>query len=115
MFPTKLTLYSSDGSSNWVINDRATQTKLWAQSPYYYISAESVDGLYSSDISYETHPIPNEVGEFSGDVFRRGKTVTITGNVTALSLGALERGVDYLYQAFADTGRRKLLWTRLAD
>ena len=112
MFPTKLTFYSASGASNWVINDRVTQPKLWANSPYYYISAESVDGIYSSDISYESHPIPQSIGEFSGDVIRRGKTITITGDINALNLRALEVGEDYLYQAFAETARRKLVYTR---
>jgi hypothetical protein len=112
MFPTKLTFYSNSEGSNWVINDRYSQPKLWAQSPFYYISAESVDGLHGADISSESHPVPNAIGEASGDVIRRGKTVTITGDITALNLRALEAGVDYLQQMFAETARRKLKWSR---
>lgn len=111
MFHTSLN-FKSVGGSSFIINDRTSFPRLWHQSPYYYISVESVDGLHGSDISTETHPIPNSIGEYSGDVIRRGKTVTITGDIRALNLRALEAGVDFLQQMFTETGKRKLVWTR---
>jgi hypothetical protein len=75
----------------------------------------SVDGLYGADLSIESHPLPNFIGEKSGDIFRRGKTITLSGTIQALSMGALERGAEFLQQMFADRGKRKLIWTRWAD
>ncbi len=118
MFGSKITFKSVDGMTSYIINDRTSgtgQTRLWAQTPFYYIAVANVDGLYSADVTYESHPIPNATGEMSGDVFRTGKTITISGDITALSLGALERGADYLQQMFNETGKRKLIWTRWAD
>jgi hypothetical protein len=116
MFPTSLTFYSNDEGDNWVINDRSSsgQPNLWEDSPYYYISAQ-VDGLRGADISYETHPIPNYIGEYSGDVIRRGKGIAISGDIRALNLSYLEAGADYLQEMFAETLKRKLVWTRWAD
>lgn len=104
-----------DGVTNYIINDRFNQPRLWAQTPFYYISLESVDGLYGADIDYETHPIPNAIGEMSGDIFRRGKTITLTGIVRGKSFGRLEAGAEYLRQMFANTARRHLRWTRVQD
>jgi hypothetical protein len=115
MFGSVINFKSSDGSTDYKINDRANQPKLWAQSPFYYISVTSVDGLYGADLSLESHPLPNFIGEKSGDIFRRGKTITLTGNVQAASLGALERGADFLKHMFTDTGFRKLIYTRIGD
>jgi len=97
------------------INNNATQTELWAQTPFYYISLTNVDGLYTSDISYESHPLPNLIGEKSGDVFRRGKTVTLSGYVTGFNYSYLLNGVDQLYHMFATTALNNLTWTRQND
>lgn len=110
---------SADGGTNFIINDRATQTMLWYQSPYYYISLKTAEGLGGSDIDYEAHPIPGVqgvvIGEKSGDVIRRGRGVTLSGEIEALNMTALELGADFLGQMFADTALRKLIWTRYAD
>lgn len=101
--------------NGFTINNRASQPLLHAQSPYYYIMVNNVDGLRTADISYESHPIPNAPGEKSGDVFRRGKTITLSGYVYAAHLIALETGCDILQQMFADTGIHQLSWTRRSD
>lgn len=100
---------------SFTINNRAAQPNLWAQSPFYYISVSSIDGLSAADISYESHPIPYAIGEKSGDVFRRGKSVTITGKIEALNVAYLETGADFLGQMFADRTLRNLSWTRISD
>lgn len=115
MFGSAINLKSANGSTNFIINDRANQPKLYAQSPYYYIFVQNVDGLYGADLSLESHPIPNFIGEKSGDIFRRGKTITISGYVQGLSMGALERGAEFLQQMFTETAKRQLIWTRWAD
>ncbi len=97
------------------INNNAGQPNLWADTPFYYIAITNVDGLYTADISYESHPIPNLIGEKSGDVFRRGKTVTLSGNVTGFNYSYLLNGVDRLYQMFAATALANLSWTRQND
>jgi hypothetical protein len=115
MFGSKINFRSASGAIDFIINDRASFPKLHGQSPFYYISVTSVDGLYGADLSLESHPIPNFIGEKSGDIFRRGKTITISGTIQALSMGALERGAEFLQQMFTETAFRKLIWTRWAD
>lgn len=100
---------------SYTINNRAAQPLLHAQSPFYYIMLKNVDGLTNADISYESHPLPQVPGEKSGDVYRRGKTITLSGNVYGLNLQTLYQGVDYLQQMFADTSLRNLGWTRRSD
>lgn len=112
MLGTAVNFKSADEGTNFVINDRANQPLLQGQSPFYYISLDTVDGLYSSDISYEAHPIPNAPGEKSGDVFRRGKTITLSGKINANDLLRLEQGADFLNQMFAEKELRELTWTR---
>lgn len=101
--------------NGFTINNHAGQPLLHAQSPYYYIMVNNVDGLRNADISYESHPIPNAPGEKSGDVFRRGKTITLSGYVMGMNLVYLEQGCDVLQQMFADTGIHQLSWTRRSD
>jgi hypothetical protein len=115
MFGSAINFKSGNGATSFVINDRASFPKLYGQSPFYYISVSSVDGLYGADLSLESHPLPNFIGEKSGDIFRRGKTITISGTIQALSIGALERGAEFLQQMFTETAERKLIWTRWAD
>lgn len=111
MLGSKIQFKTFDESGEFVINNRAERPTLHASNPFFYISVLAVDGLDSADISYESHPIPNVTGEKSGDVFRRGKGIALSGEITALSVGALEDGADYLGQMFWDTRIRKLLWT----
>jgi hypothetical protein len=103
------------GSPNYVLNDRTSQPLLWQQSPFYYIHVEDVEGLRAAEMSTESHPIPNNIGERSGDIFRRGKAITISGRIEAMSLGYLEQGADWLQLAFTDTSKRRLIWPRWAD
>ena len=105
----------TDGGTTYTINNRAGQPLLHEQSPYYYISVTNIDGLRNADISYESHPIPNATGEKSGDVFKRGKTIAISGHVYGLNLGKMEEGCDYLGQMFNSTALRPLSWTRKSD
>lgn len=102
--------YRSSGGSSFVINDRTPiLTGNWA-SPYYYIQVQSVDGHYSADISYESHPIPNAIGELSGDVFRRGKTLTFSGTIWGRGLSEIYSGADFLHQMLAETAIRQLVF-----
>jgi hypothetical protein len=105
---------SANGATNYIINDRANQPLLWQQSPFYYISLKSPEHS-GAEISFESHPIPQQIGERSGDVFRRGKGITLAGEIEAMSLGYLEAGADFLGQMFADTAKRWLIWTRYVD
>ncbi len=107
--------FYTTGGTPLVINDNANQPQLEAQSPYYYIQVTSVDGLSSADISYESHPVPYSIGEVSGDVFRRGKSISLSGKIKGLNLQYLEIGCDFLEQMFADRAKRKLSWTRWSD
>jgi len=101
---------SVDEGTTFTINDRQYESLMVA--PYYFICLESVDGYYGADISAESHPIPNLIGEKSGDYFRRGKTLTLTGTIYGRGLAELYEGADYLKHMFAQiSGLRKLLFT----
>lgn len=101
---------SVNEGTTYTINDRSYESLMVA--PFYFIAVENVDGLWGADISYESHPIPNLIGEKSGDVFRRGKTITLTGTIYARGMAELYEGSYYLQQMFAEvSGLRKLLFT----
>lgn len=115
MIGSYIKFYTGAGADSFTINDRVNRPLLWETSPFYYISVTSIDGLYNADISYESHPIPNATGEKSGDVFRRGKTITLTGKINAMNLGALQTGAEYLQQMFNEKALRKLVFKRMSD
>ena len=101
---------NTSGASN-IINDRTPiLTGNW-ESPYYYIQVQSVDGHYAADISYESHPIPNAIGEKSGDVFRRGKTLTLSGTIWGRGISEVYSGADFLSQMLAEVAIRQLVFT----
>ena len=108
-------LGSAISFNGYTINNNASQPLLQAQAPFYYISVTNVDGLYSSDVSYESHPLPYTVGEKSGDVFRRGKTITLSGNITGWNYSYLLNGADYLGAMFSSVAQHNLAWTRQND
>jgi len=80
-------------------------------SPYYFIAVRSVDGLWGSDIRYETHPIPSNHGERSGDVFYAGKTITLAGDIIARDLTTLRIGSRLMQEKFWDLQQYKLYFT----
>lgn len=103
--------YLADGGDNSPSNIAIAASD--GQAPFY-ISVENVDGLDSTDISYESDPIPYAIGEVQGDVFRRGKTITLTGTIKGLNLAALEIGSQYLQGIFWGTTSGQVLgWTDL--
>jgi len=102
--------FRSAGGSSFIFNDRtAILTGNWT-TPFYCIQVTSVDGHYSADISYEAHPIPNATGEKSGDVFRRGKTLTFSGTIYGRGISEIYSGADFLFQMLQDTSIRKLVY-----
>jgi hypothetical protein len=78
----------------------------------YWIEVRSFDGLFDDDLSYEAHPIPGYVGERSGDVFRRGKTITLTGFLWASNLEQLRISERLMQQAFWDCKPYNLVFQR---
>jgi hypothetical protein len=104
--------YRSSGGSSFVINNRIDYNMT---SPFYYIQVQSIDGHYGADISYESHPIPNAPGEKSGDVFRRGKTLTFSGTIWGRGFAEIYIGAEFLQQMLAEKALRKLVfipWNR---
>ncbi len=102
--------------NGFTINNQAAQPLYEGQSPWYYIMVNNVDGLRTADISYESHPIPNAPAEKSGDVFRRGKTLTLSGYVYGHTLQYLEVGAEVLHQMFGSTtSAGPISWTRRSD
>jgi hypothetical protein len=71
-------------------------------SPFYWYRVTSVDGIWDSPVRFETHPIPQKNGSRSGDAFYSGKTITISGQIVAVSLGTLHVAQRGLQQAFYD-------------
>lgn len=101
---------SNDELTSFTINDQSSINSNWKVGDPFYISVDAVDGFYSADISYESHPLPNTTGEKSGDLFRRGKSVTLTGTIWSQNLGGLNLASEYLAQMFWETKLRKLLF-----
>src|SRR5689334_6073119 len=87
-------------NAGFTINDQTSMNANWQTGDPYYISVDSVDGLYGGDLSYEAHELPNMIGEKSGDVFRRGKTITLSGTIWGRHYGGLDLGAFYLMQMF---------------
>jgi len=103
--------YRSSGGTSFIFNDRSIiSSGNWA-SPFYYIQVESVDGHFGADLSVESHPIPNAIGEKSGDIFRRGKTLTFSGKIYGRGLSEIYTGADFLAEMLAETAERKLVFT----
>lgn len=100
--------YRSTGGASFIFNSRINYN---TTSPFYYIQVESVDGHFGSDLSYESHPIPNAPGEKSGDVFRRGKTLTFSGKIYGRALSEVYQGAHFLQHMLAETALRKLVFT----
>lgn len=100
--------YQNSGGGNYIFNDRSMAPL--SVSPFYYIQVESVDGLFGADLSYEAHPIPNAIAERSGDIFRRGKTITITGRIYGRDLSTLYDGAYFLYEMLSDKAPRALIF-----
>ncbi len=65
------------------------------------------------DIETESHPLPNTTGEKSGDYFRRGRGITVSGTIWGRNLGGLDFGSDFLERMFWDTRMRKLCFRPL--
>jgi hypothetical protein len=102
--------YRSSGGGSFIFNDKTAITTANWVSPFYYIQVTSVDGHFGADISYESHPIPNAIGEKSGDVFRRGKTLTFSGTIYGRGLSEIYSGADFLQQMLAEKTIRKLVF-----
>jgi hypothetical protein len=100
--------YPDTAALDFTINDRTYIDLLI--SPWYYIKVDTVDGYWGADISAESHPVPGAHREVSGDTFRRGKTITLSGTIRARGLLELRQAQRYLQMMFWDvSGPRKLI------
>lgn len=79
--------------------------------PFYFARLDSVDGLWGADLDYESYPIAGAIGERSGDVIRRGRTITLTGVIEAASLGALRACSRAMQAAVNDKLKHNLTFT----
>lgn len=95
------------------MNNRANASCQFA--PYYFIEVVGLDGMWNSDISYEAHKIPGTIGDRSGDVFRGGKSLTISGWVWGLNMKRLREGQRAMQQAFADKAIHNLALTMVGE
>lgn len=98
---------------SFTINDASKESL--TVSPFYFIQVRNIDGLHGADISYESHPIPGYIGEKSGDVFRRGKTITVSGTIFARGLAELRAAQRYLQEMLWDTDIRQFKFTPWND
>jgi hypothetical protein len=99
--------------ASFYINDR-TLDALNA-SPFYSIRVANVDGIWGTDRSIESHPIPSTLGERHGDNFKRGKTITLSGTVQGLNLRNLREGQQRLKQALWTDAEFPLKFTMWDD
>ena len=81
----------------------------------YFISVTNVDGLWSEDRSYESHPIPGAIGERSGDVFKRGKSIVLTGKIEARNMLYLRQAERVLNQMFWTDSASQLRFTLVGE
>ena len=115
MLQNIVTYYSANEITAYAINDRASINANWTGTLKYYISVESVDGLGGADMSTESHPNPQLIGETSGDIWRRGRGITLSGIIFAQNMGALATGAEFLEQMFWETSERKLGFFLMSD
>lgn len=104
-------LESTVAFNGFTFNDQSMLKANLSVSPYYCAELTSVDGLLGADVSYEEHPIPGAIGVKSGDVFRRARTITLTGILWARGLQDLRTGQWAMAQAMADRAAHPLTWT----
>lgn len=86
-----------------------------ATSPHYWIKVDTVDGLYDDEIRYESHPLPGDDGERSGDVLLSGKQLVLTGRIFGWNLTYLRIGARALQAALYDRAQHKLKFYDWAD
>lgn len=115
MLHAPIEFLSSTESTTFTVNVQTSLNANWQGGDPYYISVDAVDGLNSADISFESHPIPNMTGEVSGDVFRRGKSIALTGTIWGRNYGSLGVAAEYLSQMFWETEQRKLRFYPLVN
>lgn len=113
MIGSLVSFRSNDGATDFFLNDQTSINSGFATGSGYYIQINQVDGLYGSDISYESDPLPQAEGEISGDVFRRGKSIAVSGLIWSNGLVNLDAGSIYLNEVFWEVLPRKLIWTPL--
>jgi hypothetical protein len=107
------TINFKDGSTDYVLNDQTSMRSGWTVSPYYYIRVIGADGLYGADISSESHPIPHNIGERSGDSFRKGKGIALSGTIEGRNLSDYDVARAFLQQCFWNLAARKLIYTEI--
>ncbi len=75
--------------------------------PFYWFRILSVDGLWDSDVRFESHNLPRQNFVSSGDSYLGGKTLVIAGRVEARTIANLRTGQLALMTAF-DLGEHDL-------
>jgi hypothetical protein len=99
------------GGENFYLNDQSSMLAGYQSGFGYYVWITAVDGLDGTDISAESHPLPHAIGDTSGDIYRKGKGITLSGSIEAPNVDKLEAAAEYLMNGFWDTRPRKLTWT----
>src|SRR6186713_3113540 len=68
--------------------------------PYYFYKVESVDGLWGQDVRTETSDLPHRHGSRTvGASYHSGKTLVISGTITAKDLTLLREAQRALQEA----------------
>jgi hypothetical protein len=107
---TQVISYRAVDATDYFLNDRTSLRSGWVTSPHYYIKIGSAEGFYGTDIESETHSIPHAIGEKSGDSFRKGKGISLSGTIEGRNINDLIAASAYLRQVFWDTSPRKLVY-----
>lgn len=79
--------------------------------PFYWYRVLTVDGIWDEEVRFEVHPKPHQHGTESGDAYYSGKTIVISGNIYARSVGYLRQAQRALQAAFYDMQDHQLLFT----
>lgn len=104
---------SVDGGTDWTINDQTSLKAKWTGTGYY-ISVDSADGLFGTDISEEVHTLPQTIGDKAGLNLHKGRGITLSGTIYGSAYVQLFVAAEYMEQMFWNSSvARKLIYKPL--
>jgi hypothetical protein len=96
-------------TGNLILND--WENRDYSHDPFGWYQLLSVDGLWDQDIRFESYNLPQQDGARSGDTYKTGKTIVLSGMVVAADMPHLRNMQRALINAFADRAQHKLFFS----
>jgi hypothetical protein len=100
---------SEIGYNGLTLNDQVNRAML--APPFYWYRVMTVDGLWDQDVRFEVHDQPHRHGTSSGDAYYSGRTLVISGQIYARTVGYLRAAQRALQEAFWDMQDHQLTFT----